>query len=78
MPHSNYGSRIENRNRCSDLHQDDNRCRHLYRSHGVHHDAQRTVVGIIVERVHVRYLDHGQQRQQSHAHDGRDRDASRM
>lgn len=29
---------------------------------GVHHDTQRAMVGIIADRMHVRYLDRSQQR----------------
>jgi hypothetical protein len=36
-----------------------NRCR------GVHRNAQRTMVGIAVQRMYVRHLDHGHHRQQS-------------
>ena len=43
----------------------------------VHHDAQRAMVGVAVERMHVRHLDHGQQRQQGKTHNG-DQPAKRL
>jgi hypothetical protein len=47
----------------------DGRCR-------VHYDAQRAMVGIAVERMHVRYLDHGQQRQKGKTHHGDQRQST--
>jgi hypothetical protein len=42
----------------------------------VHYDTQRAMVGIAVEWVRVRYLDHGQQRQQCKTHHGDQRQSS--
>jgi hypothetical protein len=36
----------------------------------LHHHAQRAMVGIAVERVHVHHLDHSQQRQQNQTQQG--------
>jgi len=42
----------------------------------MHRDAQRAMVGIAVERMHVRHLDHRQQRQQDKTHHGHQRQSS--
>jgi hypothetical protein len=42
----------------------------------MHHDAQRAVVGIGIERVNVGHLGHGQERQQDQAHNGDGRPGS--
>jgi hypothetical protein len=65
--------RLDYRRSSLDLNQDNNGCGNCNRCRRVHHDAQRAIVGICVERVNVRNLHHGQQRQQDQAHHGDDR-----
>jgi hypothetical protein len=49
-----------------------NRDQHDHDGHNrVHRDAKRAVVCIANGRMDVHYLDHGQQREQNQAHDGR-------
>ncbi len=38
------------------------------RHHRVHHDAERTMIDVTADRVHMRHLGHGQKRQQEEAH----------
>jgi hypothetical protein len=67
MPVASGRARLGNRRRGPDSDQDD-RCRqHRNRRSSVHRDAQRAMVGILVQRVYVRHLNHSQQRQQGQA-----------
>ena len=50
------GLNLDEHNHCRD---DGDRCSRLHR------DAQRAMVGIRLQRVHVRHLDHSQKRQQN-------------
>jgi hypothetical protein len=64
MPVANDRARLGNRRWVPDSDQDDC-CRHYRdRRSRVHRDAQRAMVGILVQRVYVRHLDHGQYCQQ--------------
>ena len=56
--------------RSAHLDQNYNRGRDRDRRGRVHGNAQLALVGIAVERMHVDYLSHGQQRQQSQANQG--------
>lgn len=69
MPVADDRERLKNRGRGLNLDQYDNSSRHRDRRCSMHHNAERAVVGIAFERVHVRHLDHGQQRQQGKTHD---------
>jgi hypothetical protein len=68
--------RLKNRRGGLDVDQDNHGCRNGYRRCRVHHDAQRAVVGIGIERVNVGHLGHGQERQQDQAHNGDGRPGS--
>ncbi|MGA2887237.1 MAG: hypothetical protein ABSE51_04245 [Terracidiphilus sp.] len=54
-----------------DSDQDNHRCHHRNGRSRVHRDAQRAMVGIRVERVCVRHLNQGQQREQGQTHQSR-------
>jgi hypothetical protein len=56
-----------------DLNQDNDGSRNCHGRCRMHHDAQRAVIGVGVERMYVRHLDHRQQRQQDQAHNGDNR-----
>ena len=75
MP-ADHGARLEDRRGSPDP--DHNHyCRgNRNRRCRLHRDAQRAVVGILVDRMHMRYLDHGQQRQQDKTHHGRHSESS--
>jgi hypothetical protein len=70
--------RFKNRGRSLNLNQHDHGSRDRDRRRCVHYDAQRAVVGIALERMHVRHLDHGQQRQQGKTHNGDQRQSPRL
>jgi hypothetical protein len=76
MPVPDDRLRRKNRGGALDLDQHNHGGRDRDGCGGVHHDAQRAMVGIAVERMHVRYLDHGQQRQQGKTHHGDQRQSS--
>jgi hypothetical protein len=62
MPVAGYRARLDNRRWCPHSDQDD-RCRHHRNRHSrVHRDTQRAMIGIALQGMHVRYLDHGQKR----------------
>jgi hypothetical protein len=64
MPVADDRARFNNR-RVAPYDDQDDRCRHRRnRRRRVHSDAQRAMIGIPVQRVHMRHLDHGQQGQQ--------------
>jgi hypothetical protein len=69
MPVANHRARFGERRLASDTNQDDcgrgNRNRHR-RMHG---NAQRAVVGVALQRVHMRHLDDGEQSQQGQTHE---------
>jgi hypothetical protein len=67
MPVADNRARLDNRRRAPHFDQDNRSRHHRNRRSGVHRDAQRTMVGIPVQRMHVRHLDHRQQRQQGQA-----------
>lgn len=61
-----------------DPHQN-NRDQHDHDRHNrVHRDAQRAVVCIASGRMDVHYLDHGQKREQDHAHNRRQLQSVRL
>lgn len=64
MPVPDDRSRLKNRSGGFDLDENDRRSHNRDRRSRMHRDAQRTMVGIAFERMDVRHLDHGQQRQQ--------------
>ena len=51
----------------SNLYEDDDRGGNGNGRHGVHHDAERTMVGIGAEGMDVRHLNYGEQGQQDKA-----------
>jgi hypothetical protein len=67
MPVADNRARLGNR--CGTPHSDqDNRSRHhRNRRSRVHRNAQRAMVGVALQWMHVRHLDHGQKRQQGQA-----------
>jgi hypothetical protein len=67
MPVADIRARLNNRRGSSHFDQDNRSRHHRNRRSRVHRDAQRAMVGIPVQRMHVRHLDHGQQRQQGQA-----------
>lgn len=69
MPGANFCARFENRQGCSDLHQDDDGGSDSNGRHGMHHGAQRTMVGIGDEGMDVGNLGDCQKRQKDEAHD---------
>jgi hypothetical protein len=77
MPVTDDRAGLENRGRHFDLDQDNHGGRYCNGGGGVHDDAQRAVVGIVLDGMDVRYLDYGEQRQQDKAHHGRDRPRNR-
>ena len=68
MPVANHRSRLKHRHLGLDLHQHHCGSRNHDRRSRVHHDAQRAVVGIALQRMHVRHLRHSQQRHQDETH----------
>jgi len=64
VPMADNGARFNQRRGGAEADQDNHGREDRNRRGGVHGDAQRTMVGIAIERMHVRHLDHGQQRQQ--------------
>ena len=73
MPVADSRARLKNRRRSLNLHQHHHGNRNRDGRRRVHHDAQRAVVGIALQRMHVRHLHHGQQRHQEKAHHRRRR-----
>ena len=65
MPVADDRARLDNRRGAPHSDQDDCCCHHRNRHSRVHGNAQRAMVGIALQRVHVRHLDHGQQCQQN-------------
>jgi hypothetical protein len=70
MPVPNGRSRLKYRGGDFDLDENDDRSHNRDRRRRMHRDAQRAMVGIAFERMHVRHLDHGQQRQQDKTQHG--------
>jgi hypothetical protein len=60
-------ARLDNRRRAPYFDQDNRGRHHCNRRSRVHRDAQRTMVRISIQRMHVRHLDPGQPRQQGQA-----------
>lgn len=67
MPDPDGDLCFKNRRGASQLHQDDGRCSHRDRRHGMQHDAQLAMVRIACRGVRMRHLHHDQQRQQNQA-----------
>ena len=64
MPVSDDRASLAHRGRCdSDPDQENLSHGDCERHHRVHHDAQRTMIGVAANRMHVRHLGHGQNRQ---------------
>lgn len=59
-----------------DLNQHDHRSHDRDRRGGMHRDAQRAMICIAFERMHVRYLHHSQQRQQDKTQHGNHRQST--
>lgn len=59
---------IDNDNLSAQADQDDCGCGRCNRRGRVHCHAQRTIVGIALDRMHVGYLEHCQKREQDKAH----------
>ena len=78
MPVPGDGLRFEYRSLAFDLHQDDDGSRHRDRRCSMHHNAQRTMVGIGVYLMHVRHLRHGKQSEQDETHHGDQRQSTTL
>jgi hypothetical protein len=76
MPGTYDPARFKDRGGRSYLDEDDDGSSDCDRSHCVHDDAQRAMVGVAFEGMNVRDLDYGQQRQQDKAHHGGRRECS--
>jgi hypothetical protein len=72
MPIAGDRARLKNQGAGLDLDHDDDGRRDGDGSCRVKQDAKRAVVGIGIDRMHVGYLDYGEQRQQDEAHYGDD------
>jgi hypothetical protein len=70
MPEANDSARFKNRGRRFKLDQNDHGCRYGNGSGCVHDNAQRTVIGVSLNRVNVCDLNHGEEREQDQAHYG--------
>jgi hypothetical protein len=70
--------RLKNRGRALDLHQNHGGNRNRHRSRRMHRNAQRAMVGVGFQRVHVRNLDDGQKRKQNQTHESRNRQSSKL
>jgi len=68
MPVPNYDNGFNERRGGAKIDQDDQGSRHRYWGGCVHDDAQRATVGVALDRMDVRHLHHGQQRQQGKTH----------
>ena len=71
------GARFEDQRRSSNQEENNDGCRRHHRRHGVHGDAQRTMVGVRHQGVNVRDLDYRDQREQGEADHRRHREPSR-
>jgi hypothetical protein len=71
-------ARFINRGAGLNLDQDNNCGRHSDRRGRMQHDAKWAVVGIRIDRMHVRNLNNRQQRQQDKAHHGHYRQSERL
>ncbi len=65
MPGPDDRTRFKDRYRRSNLYEDHDRSGHSDWSRGMQHDAQRAMAGFGLQRVHVRYLNDSQERQQN-------------
>lgn len=70
MPVTEDRPRFENRNRHSHLNKNRDGRRKCNRNNGMHRDAQRAVVCIGFQRMDVRDLHHGQQREKYQTYQG--------
>jgi hypothetical protein len=73
---ANHGKRLEERSRGPDLNQNDRSGEDRDRSRRLHGDAKLAVVGVLVERMHVRHLDDRQEGQQGQAQNGSERQSA--
>jgi hypothetical protein len=72
MPIAGEGARLKDKGAGLDLDQDDDGRRDGDGGSRMEQDAQGAVVGIGIDRMHVRYLDNGKECQQDKAHHGND------
>jgi hypothetical protein len=70
MPETDDRLRFEDRGRRLELDQNNDCCRDRNGRGGMHDNAQRAVVCVTLNRMDVRDLDHGEERQQDQAHHG--------
>lgn len=70
MPVPDDRTRLSNRFWGSDSDQDHDGRGNRNRRRGVHRNAQRAMVGIVVQRMNVRHLDQGHHRQQRQTQQG--------
>lgn len=68
MPVPNDRLRRKDQGGALDLDQHNHRSHYRNGRSRVYDDAQRAIIGIAAERMRVRHLDHGQQRQQGKTH----------
>jgi len=66
------GPHLDLRNECLHLDEDNEGCRNRQWSRGVQDDADGAVVGVGIDRVHVRHLDESEQGEKGQAHQHHD------
>jgi len=71
-------ARLENQRRGADLDKDDDGRRDGHRRGRMKDNAQRAMVRIAFERMHVRHLGHGQQRQKGQTQQGSGPESARL
>lgn len=72
MPVSTNRASLKLRVRCgSDPDHDNAGCHDHERHDRVHYNAERAMISISTDRMHMRHLGHGQERQQDEAHNSR-------
>ncbi len=76
MPVADDSVRLKNRGGDLDLDQDDHGRADRDGRRGVHHNAERAVIGIGVHRMDVSHLDYCEQRQQDKTHHGGNRQSA--
>ncbi len=70
--------RRDDRQGRSNLHENDDRRGHGDRSHGMHHDAKGTMIGVGCEGMKVGNLDNGEKGQEDDAHHCRHGEPARL
>ena len=71
VPMADGHARLNDRRRTSETDQDEHGCHQRNRRSRLHGDAQRAMIGVTRQRMYVRHLNQGQQRQQRKTHQSR-------